>query len=101
MGTRAAIFRTVGEPLKVVELDVRDPGPHEVVVKMAAVGICGTDLHQVRGDWQRPTPMVLGHVAAGRLDPASLVGAVYSLDAANEAIRASLAGASGRVLVMP
>jgi S-(hydroxymethyl)glutathione dehydrogenase/alcohol dehydrogenase len=65
MKTRAALFRRVGEPLEIVELDVREPGPHEVVVKMAAVGICGTDLHQVKGEWQRPTPMVLGHEGAG------------------------------------
>jgi S-(hydroxymethyl)glutathione dehydrogenase / alcohol dehydrogenase len=32
---------------------------------MAAVGICGTDLHNVKGEWQRPTPMVLGHEGAG------------------------------------
>ena len=32
---------------------------------MAAVGICGTDLHQVKGEFQRPTPMVLGHEGAG------------------------------------
>jgi S-(hydroxymethyl)glutathione dehydrogenase/alcohol dehydrogenase len=63
--TRAALFRAVGEPLEVVELDLAEPGPHEVVVRMAAVGICGTDLHQVRGDWHRPVPMVLGHEGAG------------------------------------
>src|SRR5438876_190276 len=32
---------------------------------MAAVGICGTDLHLVKGDWDRPTPAVLGHEGAG------------------------------------
>ena len=32
---------------------------------MAAIGICGTDLHMVKGEWQRPTPMVLGHEGAG------------------------------------
>src|SRR5437870_2779693 len=32
---------------------------------MSAVGICGTDLHLIRGEWQRPTPMVLGHEGAG------------------------------------
>jgi S-(hydroxymethyl)glutathione dehydrogenase/alcohol dehydrogenase len=32
---------------------------------MAAVGICGTDLHSVRGEWTRPTPIVLGHEGAG------------------------------------
>jgi S-(hydroxymethyl)glutathione dehydrogenase/alcohol dehydrogenase len=65
MKTRAAIFRKVGEPLDIVELDLADPGPQDVVVRMVAVGICGTDLHQVKGEWQRPTPMVLGHEGAG------------------------------------
>ena len=32
---------------------------------MTACGICGTDLHVVKGEWQRPTPMVLGHEGAG------------------------------------
>jgi S-(hydroxymethyl)glutathione dehydrogenase/alcohol dehydrogenase len=32
---------------------------------MAAVGICGTDLHSVKGEWERPTPAVLGHEGAG------------------------------------
>ena len=32
---------------------------------MAAVGICGTDLHMVKGEWERPTPMVLGHEGSG------------------------------------
>src|SRR3954470_11012119 len=32
---------------------------------MAAVGICGTELHSIRGEWERPTPSVLGHEGAG------------------------------------
>jgi S-(hydroxymethyl)glutathione dehydrogenase / alcohol dehydrogenase len=63
--TRAALFRAVGQPFEVVEVDLREPGPEEVVVAMTAVGICGTDLHQVKGEFQRPTPMVLGHEGAG------------------------------------
>jgi S-(hydroxymethyl)glutathione dehydrogenase/alcohol dehydrogenase len=39
-----------------------------VVVRLAAVGICGTDLHNVKGDWQRPRPMVLGHEGAGVIE---------------------------------
>ena len=35
---------------------------------MAAVGICGTDLHLFKGEWQRPTPMVLGHEGAGVIE---------------------------------
>ena len=65
MTTRAALFHAVGEPLEVVELDLDDPGPRDVVVRMHAVGICGTDLHQVKGEFRRPTPMVLGHEGAG------------------------------------
>jgi len=49
----------------VEEIELDEPGPHDVVVRMAAVGICGTDLHQVKGEFQRPTPMVLGHEGAG------------------------------------
>jgi aryl-alcohol dehydrogenase len=63
--TRAALFRAVGQPFDVVEIDLREPGPDEVLVAMTAVGICGTDLHQVKGEFQRPTPMVLGHEGAG------------------------------------
>ncbi len=65
MKTRAALFHAVGRPLEVAEIDLDDPRPHEVVVRMAAVGICGTDLHQVKGEFRRPTPMVLGHEGAG------------------------------------
>ncbi|HEU0336628.1 MAG TPA: alcohol dehydrogenase catalytic domain-containing protein [Gaiellaceae bacterium] len=65
MRTRAALFHAVGEPLTVEEIDLDDPGPGDVVVRMAAVGICGTDLHQVKGEFRRPTPMVLGHEGAG------------------------------------
>jgi S-(hydroxymethyl)glutathione dehydrogenase/alcohol dehydrogenase len=65
MQTRAALFHAVGEPLRVEEIELDEPGPHDVVVRMAAVGICGTDLHQVKGEFRRPTPMVLGHEGAG------------------------------------
>ena len=63
--TRAALFHAAGEPLEVAEIDLAEPRSHEVVVRMRAVGICGTDLHQVKGEFRRPTPMVLGHEGAG------------------------------------
>jgi Zn-dependent alcohol dehydrogenase len=65
MKTRAALFWGAGEPFTVEELDVDEPRPHEVAVRMVAVGICGTDLHNVKGEFQRPTPSVLGHEGAG------------------------------------
>jgi S-(hydroxymethyl)glutathione dehydrogenase/alcohol dehydrogenase len=65
MKTLAAIFRSPEQPLETVELDLEAPRAGEVLVRMAAVGVCGSDLHVVRGEWRRPTPMVLGHEGAG------------------------------------
>jgi S-(hydroxymethyl)glutathione dehydrogenase/alcohol dehydrogenase len=66
--TRAAVFWGHDRPFTVEELDLADPGPDDVVVRMAAVGICGTDLHSVKGEFRRPTPMVLGHEGAGVIE---------------------------------
>jgi len=63
--SKAAVFRGPGQPLEVREIDLDEPGPRDVLVRMAAVGICGTDLHSIRGEWTRPTPIVLGHEGAG------------------------------------
>jgi S-(hydroxymethyl)glutathione dehydrogenase/alcohol dehydrogenase len=64
MRTRAAVMHEPGA-LVVEELDVDEPQPGEVVVRMHAVGVCGTDLHSYKGEWDRPTPIVLGHEGAG------------------------------------
>jgi S-(hydroxymethyl)glutathione dehydrogenase/alcohol dehydrogenase len=63
--SRAAVFHGAGTPLEVREIDLEEPGPEDVLVRMAAVGICGTELHSIRGEWERPTPSVLGHEGAG------------------------------------
>ena len=68
MRTRATLFHAAGRPLEVADIDLEEPGPGEVLVRMAAVGICGTDLHMVKGEWTRPTPMVLGHEGAGTVE---------------------------------
>jgi S-(hydroxymethyl)glutathione dehydrogenase/alcohol dehydrogenase len=64
MRVRAAVMHAPGR-LEVEELDVEEPLPGEVVVRMSAVGVCGTDLHSYKGEWDRPTPIVLGHEGAG------------------------------------
>ena len=51
--------------LDVRELELEQLQPHEVLVRMDAVGVCGTDLHSYKGEWDRPTPIVLGHEGAG------------------------------------
>jgi S-(hydroxymethyl)glutathione dehydrogenase/alcohol dehydrogenase len=63
--TRAALFRSPEQPLETVELDLEEPQAGEVLVRMAAIGVCGSDLHVLKGEWPRPTPMVLGHEGAG------------------------------------
>ncbi|MCH8206309.1 MAG: alcohol dehydrogenase catalytic domain-containing protein, partial [Chloroflexi bacterium] len=53
-------------PLVIEELDLGEPGPGEVLVKMMASGVCHSDWHVVKGEWtQVPLPIVLGHEGAG------------------------------------
>ena len=52
-------------PLSVEDVELDPPGPDEVLVKVAAAGLCHSDLSVINGDRPRPTPMVLGHEAAG------------------------------------
>ena len=65
MKARAAVFWGPGRPFTVEEVELAEPGPREVLVRIVATGVCGTDLHSVRGEFTRPTPMVLGHEGAG------------------------------------
>jgi len=54
-------------PLSVGELELADPGPGEVLVRVEAAGVCHSDLSVVDGHRARPVPMLLGHEAAGRV----------------------------------
>jgi NDMA-dependent alcohol dehydrogenase len=66
MDTRAALFRDVGAPVSVERITLDLPAPTEVVVRVAAVGLCRTDYHVMRGERRvAMRPMVLGHEAAG------------------------------------
>ena len=73
MKTRAAVLQAIGRPqpyaksrpLVVEELELEPPGPGEVLVEIKAAGLCHSDLSVINGDRPRPTPMALGHEAAG------------------------------------
>lgn len=52
-------------PLEVTSLDLADPGPEELLVRIEVAGLCHSDLSVVNGDRPRPLPMLLGHEAAG------------------------------------
>ncbi len=61
---RSAPFAT-SRPITVSELELDEPGPGEILVKMDAAGVCHSDLSVVNGARPRPVPMLLGHEAAG------------------------------------
>ena len=67
MKTRAAVMLEAGR-LEIEEIELEEPLPGEVVVRMSAVGVCGTDLHSYKGEWNRPMPIVLGHEGAGVIE---------------------------------
>ncbi len=62
---RAAVLFAPNEKLKVVEVDLEKPGRGEVMVRLAATGICASDWHTLTGAIPSPTPSVLGHEGAG------------------------------------
>ena len=62
---RAAVFSGPGQRVRVTEVELAPPGAGEVEVAIAAAGVCHSDLHIVRGEWQHPVPLVLGHEGSG------------------------------------
>jgi S-(hydroxymethyl)glutathione dehydrogenase/alcohol dehydrogenase len=62
---RGAVLDRPGVAVRIDELDLEPPGPGEVRVRMAAAGVCHSDLHVRDGEWQREGPIVLGHEGAG------------------------------------
>ena len=73
MRIRAAVLDAMGaprpyadsKPLAISEVELGAPGPGEILVKIGAAGLCHSDLSVINGDRPRPTPMALGHEAAG------------------------------------
>ncbi len=81
MRIRGAVLRAAGVPrpyaegpaLEIADLDLGEPGPGEVLVRIVAAGLCHSDLSVIDGSRIRPLPMLLGHEASGvveRIGPA-------------------------------
>ncbi|MFL6129923.1 MAG: Zn-dependent alcohol dehydrogenase [Mycobacteriales bacterium] len=65
---RAAVLREVGAPPRVEEVELDAPGPGQVRVRIAAAGVCHSDLSLARGTLRIPAlPAVLGHEGAGHV----------------------------------
>ncbi|MGH8704297.1 MAG: zinc-dependent alcohol dehydrogenase family protein [Burkholderiales bacterium] len=76
MKIKSAVLNAMGaahpyaqsRPLSIDEVELEGPGHGEVLVKMAAAGLCHSDLSVINGDRPRPLPMALGHEAAGMVE---------------------------------
>ncbi|MFB7878412.1 S-(hydroxymethyl)mycothiol dehydrogenase [Nocardia sp. NPDC056064] len=62
---RGVIARAENAPVETVDIVIPDPGPHDVVVRVQACGVCHTDLHYREGGINDEFPFLLGHEAAG------------------------------------
>jgi S-(hydroxymethyl)glutathione dehydrogenase/alcohol dehydrogenase len=62
---RAAVLPAVGAPLQIADIEIPEPGPGQVRVRLAAAGVCHSDLSLSNGTLRQPVPAVLGHEGAG------------------------------------
>ena len=62
---KAAILHTPGQPLTIEDVVMSNPGPHEVLIRTAACGLCHSDLHFIEGSYPHALPAIPGHEAAG------------------------------------
>jgi len=66
---RAMLLDAAGQPLRLAELPLPEPGPQQLRLRVAACGVCRTDLHIVDGELREPKlPLVLGHEIVGRVE---------------------------------
>ena len=62
---KAAVLVETNKPVEIVNVDLLEPQPNEVMVRITAVAVCHSDLSAQKGDLPVPTPAVLGHEGAG------------------------------------
>jgi len=62
---KAAVLVETGKPLVIEDVVISKPGPHEVLIRTAACGLCHSDLHFIDGSYPHPLPAIPGHEAAG------------------------------------
>ncbi|WP_149085477.1 MULTISPECIES: alcohol dehydrogenase catalytic domain-containing protein [Microbacterium] len=62
---KAVVFRDPASPIEFVDVDLAPPRAGEVRVRIAAAGVCHSDLHVKRGEWDAAAPLVMGHEGSG------------------------------------
>lgn len=68
MNVQAAVLNAINTPFSIEELTLIEPRQGEVLVRIAASGVCHSDYHLVTGDTQHPLPLVAGHEGAGAVE---------------------------------
>jgi propanol-preferring alcohol dehydrogenase len=67
---RAMVFDRVGEPLRMEERPIPQPGPGQLLIRVRACAVCRTDLHLLDGEVEVPhPPRILGHMIVGTVEP--------------------------------
>lgn len=62
---RAAVLPAVDAPLRIADIELPEPGPGQIRVRLAAAGVCHSDLSLSNGTLRQPVPAVLGHEGTG------------------------------------
>lgn len=62
---RAAVLHAPRQPMTIEDVTIDTPSRREVLVRVAAAGLCHSDLHFIEGSYPTPVPVVLGHESAG------------------------------------
>lgn len=65
---KSAVLEEFGQPLVITDVEIGEPGPDEVLVRTAAVGLCHSDLHMMNGAREYPLPAILGHEVSGIIE---------------------------------
>jgi propanol-preferring alcohol dehydrogenase len=69
---KAAVLHDFKKPLTIEDVELPEPGPEEVLIRVEACGVCHSDLHVADGDWPQmaaitKTPLILGHEIVGHV----------------------------------
>jgi propanol-preferring alcohol dehydrogenase len=77
---KAMLFEKVGQPLRLVEMPIPQPGPGQVLLRVHACAVCRTDLHILDGELSQPKlPLVIGHEIVGTVVQAGEGANAYAM----------------------
>lgn len=77
---KVAVFTGPGQPIEIIEDEIRQPAPDEILVRVSIAGICGSDVHRLKGDIPvKSKGVCFGHEAVGVIED---IGAEVKTDSA-------------------